>query len=156
MDSCVSIGYANPTQCWPYRFDSTVRIKKQGVYIDDGEEHKEEVKANFKIYCKTLGKWVSGGADDYKTYVDSIDKATIYESGTTISKLFSTYEYELVEVAIENNYYNNPINLVAATSNLQSKLNVSVKDEYSSVVGIIIYDGKTNTTALYIPQWNDD
>ena len=121
-----------------------LKIDKYGVYKEDGKDQREELNASFKIYCKSLEKWVAGEANGYKTYVDNIEEATTYESGTTISKLFSTYEYELAEVAIENNYYNNPINLVAASSNLQSTLSVSVKDSYQAVVGVIIYDGKTN------------
>lgn len=125
-----------------------IKLNKKGVYKEDGNEKTEEIEASFKIYCKTLGKWVSGGASGYKTYVDNIDSASVYPSGTTISRLFSTYEYEIVEVAVNNNYYNNPICMVAATSNLQSDLQIEKGDSYYVAKGVIIYDKKTNKVTI--------
>lgn len=125
-----------------------IKVEKQGVYKQDGQEKTENVSATFKIYCKTLDKWVSGDANGVKIYVDNINSATGYKSGTTISKLFSNCEYEIAEVSIENNYYNNPIKMIAAKSNLQSDLVIASRNSYNTATGVIIYANKTNTVTI--------
>ena len=121
-----------------------IQIKKIGVYTEDGKKITDKnVKATFKLYCNTLGKWVSGDASAKKTYVDNINKATEYKSNTTVTKLFSTYKYELVEVNVDNDEYK-PIKMVGVTSNLQKGLTVGKNGEYYSAKGITIYNNKTN------------
>ncbi len=121
-----------------------IQIKKIGVYTEDGKKIIDKnVKATFKLYCNTLGKWVSGDASAKKTYVDNINKATEYKSNTTVTKLFSTYKYELVEVNVDNEEYK-PIKMVGVTSNLQKGLTVGKNGEYYSAKGITVYNNKTN------------
>lgn len=138
---------ANATFTANYSYGK-IKLVKQGVYNQDGEEKTEKVSATFKIYCTTLNKWVAGEANGYKRYVDNINEATSYQSDTTVYKLFSNYEYEIVEVGVENNYYNDPIKMVAAKSNLQSDLKVSERDSYNTATGVIIYSGKTNKVTI--------
>ena len=116
-----------------------IQIKKIGVYTEDGKKITDKnVKATFKLYCNTLGKWVSGDASAKKTYVDNINKATEYKSNTTVTKLFSTYKYELVEVNVDNLEYN-PIKMVGATSKTGNSqtvlLTVNKNGEYYSAKG---------------------
>lgn len=125
-----------------------LRIEKHGVFPSQGQKKSEDINASFKLYCNDLEKWVSGDPDGNKTYVDSIDKATTYKSKTTVSKLYATYKYELVEVAVDNKMYNNPIKMVGVTSDLQKGLSVSKRGEYYSAKGIIIYADKTNKVTV--------
>lgn len=121
-----------------------IQIKKIGVYTEDGKKITDKnVKATFKLYCNTLGKWVSGDASAKKTYVDNINKATEYKSNTTVTKLFSTYKYELVEVNVDKEEYK-PIKMVGVTSNLQKGLTVGKNGEYYSAKGITVFNNKTN------------
>lgn len=122
-----------------------IKIKKVGVYTQNGEEKKtSNIMATFKLYCTTLNKWVSGTAKGRKTYVDSIEKASEYTSTTNVKQLHSTYQYQLVEVNVDNKDYNNPIKMVSAISNLQKDLKVVKKGEYYSTSDVIVYAGKTN------------
>lgn len=125
-----------------------IKLQKIGQYNLDGENKTETVPATFKIYCKNLKKWVSGDAQGYKVYVDDIKDASTYKSDTTVSKLFSTYEYEIAEVSVENNYYNNPIEMTAASSDLQNELTIGKTNGYNSATGVIIYVNKTNTVTI--------
>ena len=129
-----------------------ILIKKIGVYTENDQKITENnVNATFKLYCNTLGKWVSGDASARKTYVDSIDKATEYKSNTTVTKLFSTYKYELVEVKVDNPEYN-PIKMVGATSKTGDsqtiKLPVGKNGEYYTAKSVIVYNNKTNTVTV--------
>ena len=135
-----------------------IKIKKVGVYTQNGEEKKtSKIKATFKLYCTTLNKWVSGTNTGRKTYVDSIDKASEYTSTTKVTRLYPTCEYQLVEVKVDNSDYNAPIKMVSAVSNLQKDLKVvdatklayptTAADKIDKVYatsGVIVYAGKTN------------
>ena len=125
-----------------------IRIIKKGVYIEDGKAKEQNVTADFKIFCTNLNKWVAGDANGNKTYVDSIDKATTYKSDVTVKRLLSSYKYQLVEVAVNNPYYNNPIKMVAVTSNLQQGLKVIKKDAYYSSSSVIVYSNRTNIVTV--------
>ena len=125
-----------------------LRILKKGVYKLDGKSKEQDISASFKIYCPSVKKWVVGDANGNKTFVDSSDKATTYKSGTTVKKLLSSYKYQLVEVAVNNNYYNNPIKMVAVTSDLQKGLKVTKKDTYYASSNVIVYSNKTNTVTV--------
>ncbi len=129
-----------------------ILIKKIGVYTENDQKITDKnVNATFKLYCNTLGKWVSGDADSRKTYVDSIDKATEYKSNTIVTKLFSTYKYELVEVKVNNPEYN-PIKMVGATSKTGDsqtiKLPVGKNGEYYTAKSVIVHNNKTNTVTV--------
>jgi len=125
-----------------------LKIIKKGVYKEDGKSKEQNITANFKLYCSTLNKWVAGDANGNKTYVDSIDKATTYKSSIIVKRLLSSYKYQLVEVAVNNNYYNNPIKMVAVTSDLQKGLKVTKKDNYYASSNVIVYSNRTNTVTV--------
>ena len=136
-----------------------IKIIKKGVYQSEGKKRSETINADFKLYCTTLNKWVSGDASKDKQYVDSIDKATTYKSGTTVGKLFATYEYQLVEVAVKGNkskYYNNPIKMVAVTSDLQKGLKVTKKNNYYASSNVIVYSNRTNTVTVLDERTSGD
>ena len=129
-----------------------ILIKKIGVYNENGEKKTDNnVSASFKLYCTTLKKWVSGNATAEKTYVNTIDKATEYKSNTIVTKLFSTYKYELVEVKVNNPDYN-PIKMVGATSKTGDsqtiKLPVGKNGEYYTAKSVIVHNNKTNTITV--------
>ena len=122
-----------------------IHIKKIGVYNEDNKKKKDlNVSATFKLYCNTLGKWVSGGASGRKTYVDNIQKATEYKSNTIVDKLYADFQYELVEVNVNNDEYK-PIKMVGVTSNLQKGgLTVNKNGDYYSAKGIRVVKDNTN------------
>lgn len=127
-----------------------LKIVKKGVYKEDGKAKEENIRADFKLYCSTLNKWVAGDANGNKTYVDSIDKATTYKSNIIVKRLLSSYKYQLVEVKVDENYkyYNNPIKMVAVTSDLQKDLKVTKKGNYYASSNVIVYSNRTNTVTV--------
>lgn len=125
-----------------------IKIKKVGLYTKDGKENPtSNIKATFKLYCTTLNKWVSGTANGRKTYVDDFNKASEYTSKVTVKQLHSTYQYQLVEVKVDNKDYN-PIKMVSVGSNLQKDLKVVKNGEYYSTSDVIVYAGKTNEVTV--------
>lgn len=127
----------------------SIKINKIGVYKQDGKDvENKNITATFKLYCTTLNKWVAGTAKGRKTYVDSIDKASEYTSTTTIKALHSTYQYQLVEVKVNDQYYNNPIKMISATSNLQKDLKVVEKEKYYATSEVEVYASKENIVVV--------